>query len=114
MVLWIHGGPWSMYSVAFSWSFQNFAANGYGVLYLNPRGSTGYGQEFVNGIQYSYPGKDYDDLMAGVDASIGNGFIDPDNVFVCAGSGGGVLTALIGGHINRFPAALLTRPVIEL
>src|SRR4029079_17161281 len=44
MVLWIHGGPWSMYSVAFSWSFQNFSANGYGVLFMNPRGSTGYGQ----------------------------------------------------------------------
>ena len=57
MVLWIHGGPWSMYDVGFNWSFQNFAANGYAVLYTNPRGSTGYGQEFVNGIQYSYPGR---------------------------------------------------------
>jgi dipeptidyl aminopeptidase/acylaminoacyl peptidase len=66
MVLWIHGGPWSMYSVAFNWAFQNFSASGYAVLYTNPRGSTGYGQDFVNGIQYSYPGKDYDDLMAGL------------------------------------------------
>ncbi len=76
MVLWIHGGPWSMYNVAFNWAFQNFAANGYAVLYTNPRGSTGYGQDFVNGIQYSYPGKDYDDLMAGVDAALAKGFID--------------------------------------
>jgi dipeptidyl aminopeptidase/acylaminoacyl peptidase len=51
MVLWIHGGPWSMYDVGFNWSFQNFAASGYAVLYTNPRGSTGYGQEFVNGTQ---------------------------------------------------------------
>ena len=55
---------------SWNWAFQNFAANGYAVLYTNPRGSTGYGQDFVNGIQYSYPGKDYDDLMAGVDAAL--------------------------------------------
>jgi dipeptidyl aminopeptidase/acylaminoacyl peptidase len=113
LVLWIHGGPWSMYSVAWSWSFQNFAANGYAVLYTNPRGSTGYGQDFVNGIQYSYPGKDYDDLMAGVDAAIAKGFIDEKNMFVCGGSGGGVLTAWIVGHTDRFAAAVSMRPVID-
>ncbi len=113
MVLWIHGGPWSLYNVAFNWSFQNFAANGYAVLYTNPRGSTGYGQEFVNGIQYSYPGKDFDDLMAGVDAAIARGFIDENNLFVCGGSGGGVLTAWIVGHTTRFAAAVSMRPVIN-
>ncbi len=113
MVLWIHGGPWSMYSVAFNWAFQNFAANGYAVLYTNPRGSTGYGQDFVNGIQYSYPGKDYDDLMAGVDAAVAKGFIDERNLFVCGGSGGGVLTAWIVGHTDRFAAAVSMRPVIN-
>jgi dipeptidyl aminopeptidase/acylaminoacyl peptidase len=113
MVLWIHGGPWSMYSVAWNWAFQNFAAEGYAVLYTNPRGSTGYGQEFVNGIQYSYPGKDYDDLMAGVDAAIAKGFIDEKNLFVCGGSGGGVLTAWIVGHTDRFAAAVSMRPVIN-
>jgi dipeptidyl aminopeptidase/acylaminoacyl peptidase len=113
MVLYIHGGPWSMYSLAFNWDFQNFAANGYGVLFLNPRGSTGYGQEFVNGIQHSYPGKDYDDLMAGVDAALAEGWVDKDNLFVCGGSGGGVLTAWIVGHTNRFRAAVSMRPVID-
>ncbi|QQS48296.1 MAG: S9 family peptidase [Acidobacteriota bacterium] len=113
MVLWIHGGPWSMYSVAWNWAFQNFAANGYAVLYTNPRGSTGYGQDFVNGIQYSYPGKDYDDLMAGVDAALARGFIDDRNLFVCGGSGGGVLTAWIVGHTDRFAAAVSMRPVIN-
>ena len=113
MVLWIHGGPWSLYNVAFNWSFQNFAANGYAVLFTNPRGSTGYGQEFVNGIQYSYPGKDFDDLMAGVDAAIAKGFIDENNLFVCGGSGGGVLTAWIVGHTSRFAAAVSMRPVIN-
>ena len=113
LVLWIHGGPWAMYNVAFSWEWQNFAANGYAVLYTNPRGSTGYGQDFVNGIQFSYPGKDFDDLMAGVDAAIAKGFIDPENLFVCGGSGGGVLTAWIVGHTDRFRAAVSMRPVTD-
>ena len=113
MLLWIHGGPWSMYSVRFNWAWQNFAAKGYAVLYMNPRGSTGYGQDFVNGIQYSYPGKDLDDLMAAVDAAIAKGFIDEDNLFVCGGSGGGVLTAWIVGHNDRFRAAVSMRPVIN-
>jgi len=113
LLLWIHGGPWAMYSVAFNWEWQNFAAQGYAVLYVNPRGSTGYGQDFVNGIQYSYPGKDFDDLMAGVDAALAKGFIDPDSLFVCGGSGGGVLTAWIVGHTDRFRAAVSMRPVIN-
>lgn len=113
LLLYIHGGPWAMYNVAFNWDWQNFAATGYAVLYTNPRGSTGYGQDFVNGIQYSYPGKDFDDLMAGVDAAIAKGFIDKANLFVCGGSGGGVLTAWIVGHTNRFRAAVSMRPVIN-
>lgn len=113
LLLWIHGGPWSMYSVAFNWEWQNFAAQGYAVLYTNPRGSTGYGQDFVNGIQHAYPGKDYDDLMAGVDAALAKGFVDKDNLFVCGGSGGGVLTAWIVGHTDRFRAAVSMRPVIN-
>ena len=113
MVLWIHGGPWSMYDVGFNWSFQNFAAEGYGVLWTNPRGSTGYGQNFVNGIQHSYPGKDYDDLMTGVDAALAKGWIDDKNLFVCGGSGGGVLTAWVVGHTDRFAAAVSMRPVIN-
>jgi dipeptidyl aminopeptidase/acylaminoacyl peptidase len=113
LVLWIHGGPWSMYSVAFSWAFQNFSAMGYVVLFSNPRGSTGYGQEFVNGIQYSYPGKDFDDLMAGVDTAIAKGYVDDKNMFVCGGSGGGLLTAWTVGHTDRFAAAVSMRPVID-
>ncbi|MBM3750368.1 MAG: S9 family peptidase [Acidimicrobiia bacterium] len=113
MLLWIHGGPWSMYSVGWNWAYQNFAANGYAVLWTNPRGSTGYGQDFVNGIQHSYPGKDYDDLMASVDAAVAKGWIDQSNLFVTGGSGGGVLTAWIVGHTNRFRAAVSMRPVIN-
>ena len=113
MVLAIHGGPWSMYTVNWNWAWQNFAANGYAVLWTNPRGSTGYGQDFVNGIQHSYPDKDYDDLMASVDAALAKGWIDASNMFVYGGSGGGVLTAWIVGHTDRFRAAVSMRPVIN-
>ena len=113
MLLWIHGGPVAMYTVRWSWTWQNFAADGYAVLWINPRGSTGYGQDFVNGINYLYPGKDFDDLMAGVDAAIAKGFIDEDNLFVTGSSGGGVLTAWIVGHTDRFRAAVSQRPVIN-
>lgn len=113
LVLYIHGGPWADYTVGWNWGWQHFAAKGYAVIYMNPRGSTGYGQNFVNGIQYSYPGKDYDDLMAGVDGAIAKGYVDSENLFVCGGSGGGVLTAWIVGHTTRFRAAVSMRPVIN-
>ncbi len=113
LVLWIHGGPYAMYSVRWNWAWQNFAADGYAVLYMNPRGSTGYGKEFVDGIKHSYPGKDYDDLMAGVDAAAAKGFIDTDNMFVCGGSGGGILTSYIVGQTDRFRAACAMRPIVD-
>jgi dipeptidyl aminopeptidase/acylaminoacyl peptidase len=113
LILYIHGGPHSMYGVGFNFEFQNHAAEGYVVLYTNPRGSSGYGQEFGNAIQNNYPGEDYDDLMNGVDAVIKQGYIDERNLFVCGGSGGGVLTAWIVGHTNRFAAAVSMKPVIN-
>ncbi len=113
LVLWIHGGPYSMYSVRWNWAFQNFAAEGYAVLYMNPRGSTGYGKAFVDGIKHSYPGKDFDDLMAGVDAALAKGFVDSENLFVCGGSGGGILTSYIVGHTDRFRAACAMRPIVN-
>jgi dipeptidyl aminopeptidase/acylaminoacyl peptidase len=113
LILYIHGGPHSMYGVAFNFEFQNHAAEGYVVLYTNPRGSTGYGKEFGNAINNNYPGQDYDDLMNGVDAVIKKGYIDERNLFVCGGSGGGVLTSWIVGHTDRFAAAVVMKPVIN-
>ncbi|HEX9581303.1 MAG TPA: S9 family peptidase [Gemmatimonadales bacterium] len=111
LILTIHGGPHSMYNGAFNFSWQEHAANGYVVLYTNPRGSTGYGSAFGNAIKYAYPSKDFDDLMAGVDTVIGRGYIDERNLFVYGCSGGGVLTAWIVGHTNRFTAASANCPV---
>ena len=107
----IHGGPHAMYNVGFSFSWQEHAAQGYVVFYANPRGSTGYGSSFGNAIKNAYPGKDYDDLMAGVDSVLGRGYVDGRRMFVYGCSGGGVLTAWIVGHTNRFAAASSNCPV---
>lgn len=113
LMLEIHGGPHSMYNVGFSFARQDHAANGYVILYTNPRGSTGYGSAFGNAIKNAYPGKDYDDLMAGVDTVINRGYIDTNRLYVFGCSGGGVLTAWTVGHTNRFAAASSNCPVIN-
>jgi dipeptidyl aminopeptidase/acylaminoacyl peptidase len=113
LILEIHGGPHGMYGVAFSYQFQNFAANGYVVLYTNPRGSTGYGSAFGNAIEHAYPSVDYDDLMAGVDTVVGRGYIDTDRMYVGGCSGGGVLSSWVIGHTTRFAAAAVRCPVIN-
>ncbi len=113
MILSIHGGPAGMYDVGFSFEYQDHAANGYVVVYTNPRGSTGYGTDFGNAINYDYPGKDFQDLMKGVDEVIGRGYIDPKNLFVYGCSGGGVLTSWAVGHTDRFAAASANCPVTD-
>ena len=113
LILEIHGGPFANYGDRFSAEMQLYAAAGYVVLYTNPRGSTSYGQEFGNLIHHNYPGQDYDDLMSGVDAVIGKGYIDEKRLYVTGGSGGGVLTAWIIGKTNRFSAAVVAKPVIN-
>lgn len=113
LVFEIHGGPHGMYNVGFNFMFQAFAAKGYVVLYTNPRGSTGFGSPFGNAIERAYPSVDYDDLMAGVDALIGKGYIDPRNLFVGGCSGGGVLSSWVIGHTTRFAAAAVRCPVID-
>jgi dipeptidyl aminopeptidase/acylaminoacyl peptidase len=113
MIMEIHGGPHGMYNVGFNFLFQTFAANGYVVLYTNPRGSTGYGSAFGNAIERAYPGVDYDDLMAGVDATLAKGFVDSNNMFVGGCSGGGVLSSWVIGHTDRFAAAAVRCPVID-
>ncbi|MHC5065128.1 MAG: S9 family peptidase [Planctomycetota bacterium] len=113
LILQIHGGPHSMYGVEFNFERQNHAAEDYVVLYTNPRGSVGYGKEFGNAINNAYPSQDYDDLMNGVDEVIKKGFIDESKLFVYGGSGGGVLTAWIVGHTDRFAGAVSMFPVIN-
>jgi len=111
LILNIHGGPHVAYGHIFVHEFQWMAAKGYVVLYPNPRGSTSYGQEFGNVIQYRYPGDDYKDLMAGVDEAIKRGYIDDKKLGVTGGSGGGLLTNWVVGQTGRFAAAVSQRDI---
>jgi dipeptidyl aminopeptidase/acylaminoacyl peptidase len=113
MILNIHGGPHAAYGYTFDHEIQWMAAKGYVVLYPNPRGSTTYGQEFGNIIQYHYPGDDYKDLMAGVDDLIARGWVDPDKLGVTGGSGGGLLTNWVIGQTTRFKAAASQRSIAD-
>ncbi|MBV6521781.1 MAG: Dipeptidyl-peptidase 5 [Gemmatimonadaceae bacterium] len=113
LIMEIHGGPHGMYNTGFNFSFQNFAANGYVVLYTNPRGSTGYGTDFGNAINLRYPGVDYEDLMAGVDTVINRGYVDAKRMFVGGCSGGGVLSSWVIGHTTRFAGAAVRCPVMD-
>ena len=107
----IHGGPFAMYNGRFNFQYQVFAANGFVVLYTNPRGSTGYGETFSQAINHAYPSVDYLDLMGGVDAVVANGYIDEKRMYVGGCSGGGVLSSWVIGHTTRFAAAAVRCPV---
>jgi len=113
LILNIHGGPHSAYGYTFDHEMQWMAAKGYVVLYPNPRGSTTYGQDFGNVIQYHYPGDDYKDLMAGVDELIKRGWVDPEKLGVTGGSGGGLLTNWVIGQTTRFKAAVAQRSIAD-
>jgi dipeptidyl aminopeptidase/acylaminoacyl peptidase len=112
-ILEIHGGPYTSYGPSFSTDYQLFASAGYAVLFPNVRGSTGYGEAFADGIEKTYPMPNEKDLMASVDAAVAAGLADPDNLFITGGSGGGLLTAWMTGHTQRFKAASVQKPVIN-
>lgn len=108
-----HGGPISNYGDRFSPEIQLYASAGYVVFYPNPRGSTGYGEEFGNLLYHDYPGDDYHDVMDGVDAVIEEGYIDENNLFVTGGSAGGIMTAWMVGKTDRFTASAVIKPVMN-
>ena len=89
------------------------AAKGYVVLFPNPRGSSNYGQDFGNIIQYHYPGDDYKDLMAGVDMMVKRGYIDQKRMGITGGSGGGLLTNWAVTQTPRFAAAVSMRSIAD-
>lgn len=112
LVLNIHGGPHMMYGNTFIHEMQLLAAQGYGVVYVNPRGSHGYSQSFVNGCRNDYGGGDYRDLMAAVDEVIQeNEWIDATRLGVTGGSYGGFMTNWIVCHTDRFKAAVTQRSI---
>lgn len=111
LVLEVHGGPHTAYGHSFFHEFQVLAGRGYAVLYLNPRGSHAYGQRFVEACVGDWGGKDYEDLMAGIDHLVTQGWVDERRLYVTGGSYGGFMTNWIIGHTDRFRAAATQRSV---
>lgn len=112
MVTNIHGGPHALYGNTFFHEMQVLASKGYGVLYVNPRGSHSYSQAFVDAVRGDYGGGDYEDIMAGVDYAVANfDWVDEDNLGVTGGSYGGFMTNWIVGHTDRFKAAVTQRSI---
>jgi dipeptidyl aminopeptidase/acylaminoacyl peptidase len=112
-VLGIHGGPHSAWGNHFNFDHLMFAGAGYGVLLVNHRASTGYGDAFATAIYAEWGNLDYADLMAGVDHVIDEGLADADRLGVFGISGGGNLTGWIIGHTDRFKAACPENPVFN-
>ena len=110
-ILYIHGGPHSGFGHIFSFDFQMLAGAGYAVLFVNQRGSTGYGDEFATQIIGDWGNLDYQDLMAGVDFTIEKGIADRERLGCCGLSGGGNLSCWIVGQTDRFKAAVPENPV---
>lgn len=109
-ILYIHGGPQVCYGETFFHEMQYFAAQGYGVIMLNPRGSNGYGQSHVAAILGDYGNVDYQDLMMGLDYVLEqHPEIDPSHLYVAGGSYGGFMTNWTIGHTDRFRAACTQR-----
>ena len=115
LILSIHGGPHGMYGYSFNAAFQVYAARGYAVLYINPRGSSGYGQRFSDGTLRDWGGGDYKDLMIGVDEALRiYSWIDPDRIGVTGGSYGGFMTNWVVTQTPRFKAAVAVASVSNL
>jgi dipeptidyl aminopeptidase/acylaminoacyl peptidase len=110
-ILYIHGGPHSGFGHIFSFDFQMLAGAGYAVLFVNQRGSTGYGDEFATQVIGDWGNLDYKDLMTGVDFAIKRGIADPERLGCCGLSGGGYLSCWTVGQTDRFRAAVPENPV---
>jgi dipeptidyl aminopeptidase/acylaminoacyl peptidase len=105
-LLYIHGGPYGQFSFGWNRNAQLYAAHGYAVLMPNPRGSTGYGHKFETANLRDWGGKDFQDLMAGVDEVIRRGVADPDRLGVLGGSYGGFMTFWTITQTDRFKCAI--------
>lgn len=112
-ILLVHGGPHGAYGQTTRFDAQVMAEH-YVVIQVNPRGSMGYGQAFMDAVRGDWGGKDMADLMAVVDHLIEEGAVDPDRLYVTGGSYGGFMTAWIVGHTERFRAASSVVPVTNL
>ena len=114
VVLEIHGGPATLYGWSLMWEWQVLAADGISVYACNPRGSQGYGQQFLTANMADWGDGPMSDVMAGLDSLVADGLADPDRMGVTGGSYGGYLTSWIVGHTDRFKAAVTCRSVNDM
>ncbi len=108
-LLQIHGGPHTAYGLTFFHEFQFLCSRGYGIVFCNPRGSTGYGQEFLEAIQHDWGGVDYEDIMAAADYAASLPWVDKNRMGILGGSYGGYMTNWVVTQTNRFKAAVAQR-----
>jgi dipeptidyl aminopeptidase/acylaminoacyl peptidase len=113
-ILHIHGGPHGSYGPCYHAQRQQFAGAGYAVIFVNPRGSVGYGETFARACDRDWGGADYNDIMAGLEAALARGGIDPARLAVTGVSYGGYMTNWIIGHTDRFKAAVTINSVSNL
>ena len=106
LILKIHGGPVAQYTWAYDFERQWWAAQGYVVLYTNPRGSSGYGEGFAHALWQDWGGPDYYDVIGGVEWLVDHGIADPERMGVGGWSYGGILTNYIIVRDHRFRAAI--------
>jgi acylaminoacyl-peptidase len=109
LLLDIADAPRRMFGPEFSWRAQIYAAGGWVVLRVNPRGAPGYGEEFGRLLPTRYPGDDAEDLLAAVDFVAAKGYVDAARIAV----NGGLLTAWLIGHSDRFGAAVARRSIVD-
>ena len=114
LVVEIHGGPQTQYGYGFFHEMQLLVAQGYVVLYTNPRGSCGYGYDFALAVQGAWGEKDSIDIMNGVDQLVHRGYIDEHRIGVTGGSYGGFMTNWLIGHYDRFKVAITDRCVSNM
>lgn len=113
-ILYIHGGPHETYGESFFYEFQFLANHGYAILFINPRGSSSYGQEFEKASVGRVGEEDYSDIMTGLNYAL-NKFknLDQNNLFIAGGSYGGFMSSWIISHTDKFNAAIVQRPIAD-
>ncbi|XIF19521.1 MAG: S9 family peptidase [Acetilactobacillus jinshanensis] len=114
VILYVHGGPHDAYGESFFQEFQALANHGYSLVYVNPRGSTTYGQKFETSVIGKFGTVDYQDVMTGLDAALKKfKYLDRNRVYIAGGSYGGFMSLWAIGHTNRFKAAIAQRPLSD-
>jgi len=114
LVVYPHGGPHSRSALGFDFTVQTFAAHGYAVFQPNFRGSSGYGQRFIDADRGDFGGGDMRDILSGIDALVNQKIVDRERQFVYGTSYGGFMTCWLVGHTNQFRAAVAQNAVTEL